>query len=126
MRESLMVLDPEIPEFRFPETEHERMGVAVWIAWHEVVRGRALVGDLVPAELLAASRDDERHVFAQAIGASEGRPLSDHQQVTLLGLAEGLRAELVRPGSALPVSVAREVMARQVATVLNSETRPAA
>lgn len=121
-----MVLDPEIPEFRFPETEHEHMGVTVWMAWHEVARGRVLVGDSVPAELLAETRDDERQLVADALGRPAGGPPSKDQLVTLLALADGLRVELTRPGSTLGVDAAREVMARQVAVVLDEATRPAA
>lgn len=55
-----------------------------------------------------------------------GRRPSDHQLVTLLALADGLRAQLVQPASNLPVGTAQEVMARQVASVLQVETRPAA
>jgi len=126
VRESLMALAPEVPEIRLPQTEHERMGVAVWTAWHEVARGRDLLGDPVPGEILAATRDDERQLLADEMDRAMGRRPSDHQLVTLLALADGLRAQMVQPASNLPVGTAQEVMARQVATVLQVETRPAA
>lgn len=126
VRPSLMVLGSEVPAFRLPETEHERMGVAVWAAWHEVARGRALVGDPVPGELLASTCDDERQLVGEALHRAVGHPTPDHHLVALLALADGLRVELTRPGSTLTVDAAHEVMARQVAVVLDEATRPAA
>lgn len=126
VRESLMVLEPDVPALRLPQTEHEWQGVAAWEAWHLVARGRVLAGDPTPSEILASAHDEERGLVGDAFRRALGRPAPDHHLVALLALANGLRSQLVRPKPTLSLGVAQEVMARQVAAVLNEETRPAA
>lgn len=94
-----------------------------WFTW--VRESLMALAPEVP-EILAATRDDERQLLADEMDRAMGRRPSDHQLVTLLALADGLRAQLVQPASNLPVGTAQEVMARQVASVLQVETRPAA
>lgn len=75
----------------------ERLGVAVWLAWQEVARGRTLVGDTVPGEVMSSALDEERQLVRDALCRAAGGDPTDQQ-----------------------------VMARQVATVVNDVTRSAA
>lgn len=127
VRESLMVLERgKAPEVRLPATEDERLGVAVWLAWQEVARGRTLVGDTVPGEVMSSALDEERQLVRDALCRAAGGDPTEQQVLAVTAVADGLRSQLVWPGSTLPLAVAREVMARQVATVVNDVTRSAA
>lgn len=80
----------------------------------------------VPGEVLSSALDQERQLVSDALHRASGGEPSEQQVRAVMALADGLRGQLVWPGSSLPLAVAREVMARQVATVVSDVTRSAA
>lgn len=119
-------LEWDAGELRLPETEEERDGVAVWVAFQELVRGRQLAGDPLPAEILTDARTHEVEQCRLRLAPAPGRPPGRSDVVALVALADGLRAELLRPQPALSLEDAKAVLDRRRSEVRNDAARPAA
>lgn len=112
-------------ELRLPETEEERDGIEAWVAFQELVRGRRRAGDVVPAEVLAAARAQEISQCQERLTLGRGR--AGHlAAVAMVALADGLRAELLRPDPALSVLEARALVKQHAAAARSEASRPAA
>lgn len=118
-------LEWDAGELRLPETEEERDGVEVWFAFQELVRGRGRAGDLVPAEILDDARALEIKQCQDRLSLGGDR-VAHRSAVAMVALADGLRAQLLRPDPPLSVLDARSLVEQHAAAAKSVASRPAA
>lgn len=85
-----------------------------------------IAGDPLPAEILDDARTQEVELCRLRPTLPAGRPPGTSDVVALVALADGLRAELVRPRPALSLDDVQAVLDRQRSAVLDDAARPAA